>query len=119
VREKYPQSPVQRFGAEALRVLERYRWPGNVRELAHTVEKLVLLGADAEVAVSDLPDAITGAARPDTLAFGGEILPLRELERRYAAWALAQTGGHRGKTAEKLGVDPKTLRKYLGDVDED
>jgi len=119
VREKYPQSPVQRFGAEALRVLERYRWPGNVRELAHTVEKLVLLGADAEVAVGDLPETITGAARPDPLAFGGDILPLRELERRYAAWALAQTGGHRGKTAEKLGVDPKTLRKYLGDVEEE
>ena len=119
VREKYPQSPVQRFGAEALRALERYRWPGNVRELAHTVEKLVLLGADAEIAVRDLPEAITGAARPEPLAFGGEILPLRELERRYAAWALAQTGGHRGKTAEKLGVDPKTLRKWLGDVDRD
>ncbi len=104
---------------EALRALERYRWPGNVRELAHTVEKLVLLGADAEVSVRDLPEAITGAARPDPLAFGGEILPLRELERRYAAWALAQTGGHRGKTAEKLGVDPKTLRKWLGDVDRD
>ncbi len=119
VREKYPQSTVQRFGAEALRALERYRWPGNVRELAHTVEKLVLLGADAEISASDLPEAITGAARPDPLAFGGEILPLRELERRYAAWALAQTGGHRGKTAEKLGVDPKTLRKWLGDVDRD
>jgi hypothetical protein len=31
----------------------------------------------------------------------------------YAAWALGQTGGHRGQTAEKLGVDPKTLRKWL------
>jgi DNA-binding NtrC family response regulator len=40
-------------------------------------------------------------------------------KRRYAAWALAQTGGHRDKTAEKLGVDPKTLRKWLGDVGPD
>ena len=120
VRQKYPQSPVQRFGAEALRVLERYRWPGNVRERAHTIEKLVLLGADAEIAAADLPEAITGAARPEPLAFAGDILPLRELERRYAAWALAQTGGHRGKTAEKLGVDPeRPCGKYLGDVDRD
>ena len=56
---------------------------------------------------------------PGQFEFHGDIIPLRELERRYAAWALAQTGGHRGKTAERIGVDPKTLRKWLGDSDRD
>ncbi|HEY8923994.1 MAG TPA: helix-turn-helix domain-containing protein, partial [Polyangia bacterium] len=54
-----------------------------------------------------------GPAPAATFDFQGEIRPVRELERLYAAWALAQTGGHRGRTAEKLGVDPKTLRKWL------
>jgi two-component system response regulator HydG len=116
-RERYPQSPVRRFSAEALNELRRYRWPGNVRELAHTVEKVVLLSQNADVAAVDLPETVRGIEHPEPFAFGGEILPLRDLERRYAAWALAQTGGHRGKAAEKLGVDPKTLRKWLGDVD--
>jgi two-component system response regulator HydG len=119
VRERYPQSPVRRFSAEAMNVLRGYRWPGNVRELAHTVEKVVLLGQNAEVAAAELPEAVRDVARPDPFEFGGEIMPLRELERRYAAWALAQTGGHRGKAAEKLGVDPKTLRKWLGELDRD
>ena len=114
-RRRYPGAVARRLSADALALLRRHRWPGNVRELAHTVEKLVLLGAAEEIAVADLPEAVTGAPAAEPFDFRGEIKPLRELDRRYAAWALAQTGGHRGKTAEKLDVDPKTLRKLLGE----
>jgi len=117
VRTKYPQSPIRRFSAGALAALRRYRWPGNVRELAHAVEKIALLSANAEVSAADLPGAIALPAAAEAVAFAGEILPMRELERRYAAWAVGQTGGHRGKAAERLGVDPKTLRKWLGEAD--
>jgi two-component system response regulator HydG len=117
---KYPQASVRGFAGDAARALGRYRWPGNVRELAHTVEKLVLLAGGAEVTLDDLPEAVrAGGERAESPEFQGEILPLRDLERRYAVWALAQTGGHRGKTAERLGVDPKTLRKWLGEAERD
>jgi two-component system response regulator HydG len=117
VRAKYPESPIRRFSAEALSALDRYRWPGNVRELAHAVEKISLLGQNAVVEVADLPDGIGRSEPADLLEFKGDILPMRELERRYAVWAVGQTGGHRGKAAERLGVDPKTLRKWLGESD--
>jgi two-component system response regulator HydG len=117
-RRRCPSSPVRGFSPEALAELRGAPWPGNVRELAHTVERLVLLGRGAEIGVVELRDLVPRAA-PAPFEFRGEIVPLRELERRYAAWALAQTGGHRAKTAERLGVDPKTLRKWLGDVDRD
>jgi two-component system, NtrC family, response regulator HydG len=116
VRKKYPQSPVRSFTPDALAALGRHPWPGNVRELAHTIERLAILGTKAEVAAADLPEVLDRGARRERLHFDGEIVPIDELERRYAAWALAQTGGHRGKTAEKLGVDPKTLRKWLGET---
>jgi two-component system response regulator HydG len=104
------------LSAGALTRLKGHAWPGNVRELAHTVEKLVLLGRAAEIGVEDLRDLLDhGAEAPGRFEFHGDIIPLRDLERRYASWALAKTGGHRAKTAEKLGVDPKTLRKWLGD----
>jgi two-component system response regulator HydG len=96
-----------------LELLLDYRWPGNVRELAHLIERLVLLGHDAEVGRDDLPDAIRDAEAPAGLAFGDAVLPVRELQQRYAVWALAQCGGQRGRTAEKLGIDPKTLSKWL------
>jgi two-component system response regulator HydG len=118
-RAEYPQSPVRRFGPAAMTVLRRHRWPGNVRELAHVVEKVVLLGQAAEVAADELPEGVGQPARGEPFEFRGDILPMREVGRRYAVWAVGQTGGHRGKAAEKLGIDPKTLRKWLGESDPD
>jgi two-component system, NtrC family, response regulator HydG len=118
VRRRYPHSPVRRLAPAALEALRRRAWPGNVRELANTVEKLVLLGHTEEVTVSELPPELPSDARASS-EFRGEILPMRDLERRYAAWAVAQTGGHRGQAAEALGVDPKTLRKWLGEREGD
>ena len=113
LRGRYPTSPVERLGAEALAVLGRHAWPGNVRELAHVLERIMLLGRSAEIGVDDLPPAVRDPAAADPLEFRGEILPIRELQRRYAAWALTQTGGHRARAAEKLGIDVKTLRSWL------
>jgi DNA-binding NtrC family response regulator len=84
-----------------------------VRELAHTVEKLVLLGQSSEISVEEVTELVPEHGSQSSLDFHGDIIPLRKVERLYAEWALAQTGGHRGKTAEKLGIDPKTLRKWL------
>ena len=113
LRGRYPTSPVERVGAEALAVLARHTWPGNVRELSHVLERTVLLGRRAEVGVDDLPENVRDPATADPLEFRGEVLPIRELQRRYAAWALTQTGGHRARAAEKLGIDVKTLRGWL------
>jgi two-component system response regulator HydG len=49
------------------------------------------------------------------IAFTGEVIPMRELERRYATWALGQLGGRRVETAERLGVDERTLERWLDD----
>jgi two-component system response regulator HydG len=77
------------------------------------LERIMLLGRNAEIGVDDLPLAVRDPAAADPLEFRGEILPIRELQRRYAAWALTQVGGHRARAAEKLGIDVKTLRGWL------
>jgi two-component system response regulator HydG len=51
-------------------------------------------------------------------ALEGAVLPIREVQRRYAAWALERFGGHKARTAEALGVDVKTLAKWLAAADE-
>jgi two-component system response regulator HydG len=112
-REKYPATPVRRFSPDAIEALRRYRWPGNVRELSHAVEKITLLVPAEEVRVEDLPDAIIHNDTAESLTFHGPVIPIGDLERRYALWAVGQTGGHRGRAAEMLEVDPKTLRKWL------
>ena len=40
---------------------------------------------------------------------------LAEVERRYAAQVLAESGGNKTRAAEVLGIDRKTLYRILGD----
>ena len=88
-RAKHPRSPVERLRARgAWRKLIDYRWPGNVRELAHAIERVVLLGREAEVRVERSAAQRDDAPRPGCPSLGGAVLPIREVQRRYAAWAL-------------------------------
>ena len=118
-RARHPRSPVQRIGPEALQRLVQYDWPGNVRELSHVIERAVVLGQGEQIGAADLPPSLSGASGPSPLQLEGEILPIRAVQRRYAAWALAQLGGHRGRTAERLGIDAKTLYNWLSDEQRD
>ncbi len=76
----------------------------------------MLLARSAEITPADLPQAIL-VAKSGGPVFGGGVMPVRELQRRYATWALEQLGGHRTRTAERLGIDMKTLAKWLSDAD--
>jgi two-component system response regulator HydG len=113
-KARYPKSPVERLGADALDVLGEYAWPGNVRELEHLVERLVVLGRAAEISAADLPPTVR--ARPSgDLPFSGPVLPMRELQRRYARWAFQQLDGRKMLTASMLDVDDKTLARLLAE----
>ena len=111
-KRRHPRSQVERFSSEAMERLTHYGWPGNVRELENVVERCVLLAQGAEVTPADLPSSIA-AAKPRELEFTGPVLPLGDLARRYAAWALQRLEGRRMLAAEKLGIDRKTLAKLL------
>jgi two-component system response regulator HydG len=116
-RARHPEARGERISPEAAARLLEYRWPGNVRELAHAVERMVLLARAAEIAVADLPPSILVVAKSPSPSFEGDVVPVRELQRRYAAWALERLGGHRTRTAERLGIDLKTLAKWLSEGD--
>jgi two-component system response regulator HydG len=105
---------VEAFAPDAIELLLEYAWPGNVRELEHLVERVVVLGRSARVTAAELPLAVRTRAANPTL-FSGPVLPIREVQRRYAAWAFQQLEGRRMVTAEKLGIDDKTLARWLAD----
>jgi two-component system response regulator HydG len=106
------------FSRATMEALSSYSWPGNVRELEHLIERLVLLCRDSEVGLSDLPKSFTerkaGNSEPN---FGESVLPIRELQRRYASWALERLGGAKMATCEALGIDSKTLSKWLSSTE--
>jgi two-component system, NtrC family, response regulator HydG len=110
---------IKRLQPAALAALERYGWPGNVRELRHVIERGVILCKGDEIALTDLPpEVVTGAGAqgvPAAAATGSGAPSLEAMERQHIVGTLKQVGGHRGKAASLLGIDPKTLyRKILG-----
>jgi len=114
---------------EVLAALKSYSWPGNVRQLRNTLERAVLLANDGRITTAELPPEIVSPAsafRPAAVASdasGAQVAttapnvppPLREVERQQIIAALEQTGWHRGKTAEMLGISPSTLYRRLRD----
>ena len=112
---------------EAMRALQRYSWPGNVRELINVVERAVLLCEGELITLEELPDGVsgvgplateTGAAKPGVVQpadwYSKPLSEAREglvadFERSYLARILAETHGNVGETAERAGIDPRTL----------
>jgi two-component system response regulator HydG len=109
---RHPKSPVVRFSRAALDRMMAHDWPGNVRELENVVERVVLLGRAEEADVPDLPASVTAPSAP-RLAFDGPVVPMREMQRQYAAYAYDKLGAAKAQTAEALDVDVKTLTKLL------
>ena len=102
---------------QALRILQDYDWPGNVRELEHVVEGAVILSAGEVIEPRDLL-LITSLApqvadeHGDRLGPDGDAsgeLSLDEMEKIHIEQVLRKHRGSRRKTAEILGISPKTL----------
>lgn len=115
----------------ALEALQAYSWPGNVRQLKNCLERAVILSNNGRITVNELPPEVArptafipaaqmtaqpGAA-PDYSASAANTSPasLRDVERQQILAALEQTGWHRGKTAEILGISSSTLYRRLRD----
>jgi two-component system response regulator HydG len=116
-RARHPKATVERFSPTASRALLEYRWPGNVRELEHAIGRAVLLGRGDAIEPSDLPHVTGSGQVAHARDFGDRVIPVRELQREYAGWALERLGGRKMVTCEALGIDSKTLAKWLSTDD--
>jgi len=79
-------------------------WTGNVRELEHWVERATL--------ASRAEQGQRGAQLAG-IEFGEAQATLEQLERAYILHVLAREGGHQSRTAERLGIDRRTLYRKL------
>jgi len=116
---------------EAMNALLAYTWPGNVRQLRNCLERAILLANDGRITPHELPPEVKGMTGSTAAAyasgFGGSATAaangsessaptsLADVERQQIIAALEQTGWHRGKAAEILGISPSTLYRRLRD----
>ena len=126
---------------DALELLRRYAWPGNVRELQRVLSVATVL-ADREITPADLPDRVRAertadvepslAPRATAPAGSGETNPEawpdkinlreikewagREAQKRIIMELQTRTNISRQDLARMLGVDPKTLRSRLKEI---
>jgi DNA-binding NtrC family response regulator len=98
----------------ALQAFEDYRWPGNVRELENIAVRCTVLSPGRTVSVDDVQPWLEQPALipADEPPVGTS---LQEMERRLIESTLAHFAGHRGKTAEALGIGIRTLSGKLKD----
>ena len=125
--------------ADALARLGAYSWPGNVRQLRNCLERAILLSNEGLITPNELPPevarsvnsavsfvpgsaAVSAGLSAGTVPLGAVDAAgqsgtgsLRDVEKQQIIAALEQTGWHRGKAAEMLGISPSTLYRRLRD----
>lgn len=88
----------------AIRLMVRYPWPGNVRELQQAIRRAVVTAHGDVIRPGDLG-----------LKLGDE--PSRDPRSRFdptrVEQALAECGGNKTRTAERLGVSRMTLHRWI------
>ncbi len=104
-----------RITQEALQKIMRYPFPGNVRELENLIEGALALTTDPVIDPGDLLLPETQAPA-DVAGLTGDLPSLDELEARYIARVLQQTGGNMSAAAKILGIDRKTLYRKRGEL---
>jgi DNA-binding NtrC family response regulator len=102
---------VRGIAPQARQLLREYRWPGNVRELENVMERAVILTRCDLIPPEALPirEAAPVAAPPAA----GRLVSLENLEMEHIRNILAQTGFHKSRSAEILGISRKTLDRKI------
>ncbi len=102
------KSQVSGFTPQALSAIKKYTWPGNIRQLENRIKKALVLCEKTLLGPEDLELNIAGE---------NPILPLEkakeEFQRKYVLEVLERNNGNRTQTARDLGVDPRTIFRYL------
>jgi len=110
---KEANAPIEGISKEAMRLLLEYDWPGNVRELENAIERGVILGRGPQLLPEDLPEPLRARQVERQREPNPGQPTLEELEREYITTVLQETGWHRLKAAQILGIDRRTLYRKI------
>ncbi len=102
---------IRRIPNKVSKAMRAYEWPGNVRELANVIERAVILTKGETLVVEEGFVTEHAALPPES---GGD--DLQSVERAHIVDTLGKCGWKvkgRGNAAERLGLNPSTLRARM------
>jgi Nif-specific regulatory protein len=100
--------PVKDIHPDAMKVLLLNAWKGNVREFQNVIERAVVLSKGTQLTQEEL---IFNPA--DQQSLQQTAVTLEEFERQIIEATLAEMGGNKTRTAERLGVSLRWLQYRL------
>lgn len=100
---------IQGFTPASSKAMLQHDWLGNIRELRNLVEREVIFCRNEWIT---LPGLQTDKVSQNT-ADQDEIVPLREMERRYIERVLNKTQNNKSKAARLLQISRTTLREKI------
>jgi len=97
------------MSAGAIKAIQAHRWPGNLTEMSGRIRRAMALSRTNEITEQDLELPLPGAA----VAFQTLNDAVEEFKARYVLQTLQRFDGNRTQTAKALGVDARTVFRYL------
>ena len=133
ILQKIAGANAPELAPQAIDALSSYSWTGNVRQLRNCLERAILLADNGKITTKELPPEVVYRTNEPSVSvsyntpqengngansFQNSVpTALHEVEKQQILRALEQTGWHRGKTAELLGISSSTLYRRLREYD--
>jgi len=133
ILQKIAGANAPELAPQAIDALSSYSWTGNVRQLRNCLERAILLADNGKITTKELPPEVVYRTNEPSVSVSYNTpkengngtnsfqnsapTALHEVEKQQILRALEQTGWHRGKTAELLGISSSTLYRRLREYD--
>lgn len=101
---------VKKVPPEVMKILVELPWKGNVRELENTLTRAAIMAKGDVILPENLP--VESSERD---IFPRELVPLREVEKKYIQHVLKATKGNKTKASQILQITRPTLDKKIKD----
>ncbi len=107
------KSKTKRLSYESLKILMKHNWPGNIRELKNVIEAAIAVSSSDVIEPKDLflnialGDILIG--NQSSTDGTNDHLTMDEIEKLHIEKVLKRNNWNRVKTAQVLGITPKTL----------
>lgn len=102
------------FTNQALLALRQHAWPGNVRQLENAVKKGVIMSDRALLNEDDL-----GLARLSKRHIANLAEAQEQFKIEYIRKVLDMNGWNKAQTARDLGVDARTIFRYVEKIEQE